>query len=203
MAQRFEHRGWAAQFDGRYGEGASERLLADLRQPCVSFAEVAVTFGVTRECVRQWHRTLMPDAPTGHARQRLCAQYQRRRRLFQDPLFRAFFRHAREQFAPGRVAPIPGKDGYRTRTVLIDKYPVALRDGQSIVRYRGAADFIYVRVDAGDFLFLPSTAIPATGLLLSSRALVGYHQYRNSFAALNDVRESGHQAFVTVESADA
>jgi hypothetical protein len=90
----------------------------------------------------------------------------------------------REQFPPGRVEPIPAKDGYRTRTVLIDKRRVALREGQSIVRYRGAADFIYVRVDASDFLFLPVTAIPATGLSLSSRSKAAFLAYRNSFAAL-------------------
>ena len=189
MTQRFAHAAWVAQFEGRYGDGAFDRLLADLRQPCVSFAAIAVHFGVTRECVRRWHLALMPDAPTGHARQRLCAQQQRRRRLFQDTLFRAFFRHARGQFPPGRVEPIPAKDGYRTRTVLIDKRAVALREGQSIVRYRGAADFIYVRVDAGDFLFLPAGAIPATGLPMSARALSGYDRYRNSFAALSQGEE--------------
>jgi hypothetical protein len=202
VAERFEQSGWVAQFEGRYGDGAFDRLLTDLRQPCVSFAEIAVAFGVTRECVRQWHRTLLPDAPTGHERQRLCAQHQRRRRLFQDPLFRAFFRHAREQFPPGRVEPIPAKDGYRTRTVLIDKRPVALREGQSIVRYRGAADFIYVRVDVSDFLFLPSSVIPATGLSMSPRALGGYDRYRNSFAALGGLRAIAADHLVAATGTD-
>jgi hypothetical protein len=175
---------WVAQFEGRYGDGAFERLLTDLRQPCLSFAEIAASFAVTRECVRRWHRTLLPDAPTGHERQRLCAQYHRRRRLFQDPLFRAFFRHARERFPPGRVEPIPAKDGYRTRTVRIDTRTVALREGQSMVRYRGAADFVYVRVGTDGFLFLPSGEFPAAGLSVSSRGLAAYDQYRNSFTAL-------------------
>ena len=200
MAQRIEQTGWVAQFEGRYGDGSSDRLLTDLRQPCVSFAEIAVAFGVTRECVRRWHRTLLPGAPSGHERQRLCAQQQRRRRLFQDPLFRAFFRHAREQFPPGRVEPIPAKDGYRTRTVLIDKRPVALREHQPIVRYRGGADFIYVRLDASDFLFVPSSEVPATGLSLSSRALDGYGRYRNSFSALSGSSEAESQAFVAADA---
>ena len=66
-------------FEDRYGRGAHARLLSLLQQPCVTFAEIADQFGVTRECVRQWHQRLLPDAPTGHERQRLCRQYQRKR----------------------------------------------------------------------------------------------------------------------------
>ena len=68
-------------FDDRYGLGAQERLLSMLRQPCHTFARIAEEFGVTRECVRQWHRRLLPDAPTGHERQRLCPQLPHRRHL--------------------------------------------------------------------------------------------------------------------------
>ena len=68
---------WQELFDGRYGAGALAELRGMLEQPCLTFAEIAVRFGVTRERVRQWHLELMPGAPRGHARQRLCAQRQR------------------------------------------------------------------------------------------------------------------------------
>jgi hypothetical protein len=189
VAAGFEQAGWITAFEGRYGAGSHARLLEALRQPCVTFADIAASFGVTRECVRQWHRALLPEAPTGHERQRLCAQYHRRRRLFRDPLFRAFFRHAREQFPPGRVEPIAGKDGYRTRTVLIDKRPVALRDCQTLVRHRGGAEFIYVQLQDTDFLFVPAELIPSNGLSISPAALRGYERYRNSFAAFVEAGE--------------
>ena len=42
-------------FEDRYGLGARDRLLSPLQQPCITFAEIADQFGVTRECVGQWH----------------------------------------------------------------------------------------------------------------------------------------------------
>src|SRR5262245_57949942 len=86
---------WLALFEDRYGASAYERLLEDLRRPCLTFAAIARRFGVTRERVRQWQQQLLPDAPRGHERKRLCALHQRRRRLLEDPLVRTFIRHAR------------------------------------------------------------------------------------------------------------
>src|SRR5436190_1120245 len=61
-------------FDERYGTGARARAVRLLSQPCVSFASIAGVFGVTRECVRLWQRTLVPEAPTGRELQRLCRE---------------------------------------------------------------------------------------------------------------------------------
>ncbi len=166
-------------FDDRYGAGAHQTLLAQLRQPCVTFAHIAGQFGVTRERVRQWHRDLLPEAPSGHARQRLCALHQQRRRLFHDPLFRRFFRDARAHLSPGRIEPIRSRQGYRTRTVLIDKRVVALRGGGGArLHYRGAAEFVYVPLDGSEFLFAPSGAAGDR------------RQFRNTFDALTRDKSS-------------
>ena len=168
-------------FEERYGTGSRERLIALLEQPCVTFATIALHFGVTRERVRQWHRELLPDAPTGHARQRLCALYQQRRRLLKDPLFRTFVRHVRSHFGPGAVQVIPSRNGYRTRIVQLDNHLVALRNAAPRTkgapepqrfRYRGAAEYVYVYLGPDTFLFLPALK------------LTDAHAFRNSFAAL-------------------
>ena len=39
---------------------------------------------MTREAVRLWHRALLPDAPTGHERQRLCRKRRQRQALLAD-----------------------------------------------------------------------------------------------------------------------
>ena len=51
---------WQTIFEDRYGADGLDRLLQVLRQPCVTFAAIAKQFGVTRECVRQWHLLLLP-----------------------------------------------------------------------------------------------------------------------------------------------
>ena len=61
----------------------------------ISFAEIATRYGVTRERVRQWHLQLLPGAPRGHQRRRLCIRQQQKRELLTDPVFRHFYRHAR------------------------------------------------------------------------------------------------------------
>jgi hypothetical protein len=96
---------WLAIFEERYGTGAYGRLIALFGQPCVTFASIADQFGVTRERVRQWHLVLMPGAPRGHERQRLCGLYQQKRRLLAEPLFRSFYQHARPHLEPGADRP--------------------------------------------------------------------------------------------------
>jgi hypothetical protein len=117
-----------AIFEDRYGQGAFERLLAWLEEPCVTFAEIANRFGVSRERVRQWHQQWQPEAPTGRVRQRLCAQRRRRQAMLSDSLVRAFLKHARTTLARGRIRPIPTRGGYRTRELMVDRHRVALRD---------------------------------------------------------------------------
>lgn len=176
-------------FDDRYGAGSYRTLLNLLNQPCVTFADIATRYGVTRERVRQWHRDLLPEAPSGHERQRLCALHQQRKRLFQDPLFRVFFSHARPHFTAGRIEPIRSRQGYRTRSVLIDKHLVALRDGDPR-RYRGSAEFVYVKLAHDQFVFGPAAAI-TDGAALAT--------FRNSFAALAFAKSS----FVATSTADS
>ena len=114
-------------FEDRYGVGAHARLVALLQQPCVTFAEIADRYGVTRECVRQWHQRLLPGAPTGHERQRLCRQYHRKRALMKDELFGGFYRRFRTQVPTRRLGLIPARDGFRRRAVRLDRHVVALR----------------------------------------------------------------------------
>ena len=47
---------WMNLFEDRYGTGSYQRLMGMFDRPCVTFAEIAGQFGVSRERVRQWHR---------------------------------------------------------------------------------------------------------------------------------------------------
>lgn len=178
-------------FEERYGAGSRARLIHLLEQPCVTFAAIAERFGVSRERVRQWHRALLPDAPTGHARQQLCALHLQRRRLFRDPLFRTFFRQARPHFGAGVVQPIHSRHGYRTRDVLIDGRLVALRDAAprpddaapARFRYRGTAAFLFISLGHDDFLFVPAAFLRSSETP-GTVALASLERFRNSFDAL-------------------
>jgi hypothetical protein len=181
-------------FDDRYGIGAQGRLLALLRQPCVTFASIARDFGVTRECVRQWHRRLLPDAPTGHERQRQCRLLQRRRTLLQDRLFAGFYRRIRTQVPGMKLTLIPSREGFRKRSVRLAGHLVALHADADAAAARvpgvpsGTADFVYVDLGASDFLFVPA-AVLATAA--SGGQPLGDAQaspYRNTFAALTAAR---------------
>ena len=185
---------WLSLFEDRYGAGSHQQLMALLGQPCVTFAEVANRFGVTRERVRQWHRRLMPDAPRGHQRQRLCRLHRQKRRLLEDPLFRSFYQHVRPHLPPGRIELLRSRDGFRTRTVRLDDRAVAIRraglspggDGTAayrLHRYRGPAEFIYYHLAAADYLFLPKSALPAEGALFFDVPASAYRPFKNTFAA--------------------
>lgn len=187
-----------AIFEDRYGAGSYERLLAWLQQPCVTFAEIASRLHVTRERVRQWHQLLLPDAPSGRERRRQCGVYRQKKRLLGDPLFAAFYRHARQHVEGGRIAPVRSKVGYRTRVARVDGHLLAIReagssnprgaDSSSVVyrlaRYRGRADFIYVKLGAQDFLVMPATALPLHGATFADGRGERYQQFKNTFDAL-------------------
>jgi len=177
-----------AIFDDRYGEGAFDRLLKLLGQPCLSFAAIGDQFGVTRERVRQWQQEWFPDTPTGLQRRRLCASYREKRRLLLDPLFREFHRHARCSFGAERIHPVRSRRGYRTREVRIDDVVIALRDATApSLRYRGRADFIYFRLPGGEFLFV------------AAGAPVSANHPRNTFAALDAPVAAAGDAFTVKE----
>ena len=182
-------------FDDRYGVGSQERLIALLGQPCVTFAEIADQYGVTRECVRQWHQRLLPEAPTGHERQRLCRLYQRKRELFKDDLFAGFYRRFRAQVPARRLALIPARDGFRRRAVRLDRHMIALKRARSsavletgasyrLVNGIGGADFVYYELNATDYLFLPRTALDASAATFVDVEGAMYRQFKNTFGAL-------------------
>jgi len=189
---------WIALFEDRYGSGAYRRVIELLRQPCVTFAAIAKGFDVTRERVRQWHLQILPDAPRGHERQRLCGLYQQKRRLLGDPLFRAFYLHARPHLDAGRIELIKASDGYRTRSVRIERRAIAIRDASrsatiregsdvrayALARYRGSADFVYYRLTASDYLLVPRTELPPGGTTFSDRPASRFYVYKNTFDAL-------------------
>jgi hypothetical protein len=182
-------------FEDRYGAGAQQRLLVMLQQPCVTFAEIADQFGVTRECVRQWHQRLLPDAPTGHERQRLCRQYQRKRELFKDELFAGFYRRFRAQVPSRRIGLIPARDGFRRRAVRLDRHVIALKRARAsaapssgaayrLVNGVGDADFVYYELNERDYLFLPRPVLSEGSATFVDTAGASFHQFKNTFGAL-------------------
>ena len=167
-----------AAFDERYGAGAHERLLELLRRPCVTFAGIATRYGVSRERVRQWHQDLLPQSPAGRQRRRACAQFQQKRRLFENGLFRTFVRHVRAQLGDGRVSLIQTRHGFRSSTVRLGAVTIALRDGDT-GRYRGDAAFVFIRLGDDEFVFVPAAAV---------RGGARRTEFRNTFAALPALR---------------
>jgi hypothetical protein len=192
------HRVWRDLFEDRYGAGSAERLMAMLERPCVTFARIGAEFGVTRECVRQWHQRLLPDAPRGHERQQLCREHQLKRRLLQDDLFVGFYRRLRSSVPGQRVTLIPSRAGYRKRTVRIDGHTVALRrarrqkfpsrDSGGIVYWLAAgepdADFVYYELAGGEFLLVPRQILQARPATFVDTGYSTYQRFKNTLAAL-------------------
>jgi hypothetical protein len=142
--------------------------LTSLARACYKPEE----FGVTRECVRQWHRRLLPDAPTGHERQRQCRQLRHRRRLSKDPLIIGCHRRLRVQLPDARVALVPSHDGYRSRSVRVNnclvgltpaswQQPAHAEAGFVLTYATWAVDYEYCELGDADFLFLPRDALHA------------------------------------------
>jgi hypothetical protein len=192
-------------FDDRYGPGALRRLTTMLEQPCATFAAIADQFGVSRERVRQWHIKFCPGAPRGHQRQRLCALQRSKRDMLRQPLFRTFYRHARAHFEPRRFELIACRDGFLGRSVRLDGYVVAIRAAS--VKHRGGAvstyalrggaptvDFLYFRVSEEEFLFVPRSAIPPTGVSYRPGVTWVLEPFRNTFAAALSRKDFDRQA---------
>ena len=188
-------REWRALFDDRYGDGSAERLKSMLEQPCITFARIAAEFGVTRECVRQWHQRLCPDAPRGHQRQQLCREHQMKRRLLEDALFLRFYRRIRSSVPQQRVTLIPSRDGFRKRTVRIDGRTIALRRARRASRsstgrvYTLAsggpgADFLYYELSAEEYLLVPREYLPAGPVMFVDTEGSTYQRFKNTVAAL-------------------
>lgn len=191
------HERWLQIFEDRYGPGAHQRLMALLDQPCVSFADIALQFGVTRERVRQWHLKLRPDAPRGHARKRLCASHRKKRELFEDTLFRSFYRHARPHLTPGQLTLVRTRDGYAHRLVRLEAWTVALKRARRhsesaaggkpayvLVNSQRRVDYIYYWLSEDDYLLLPKTALPGERTTFLDTRLSKYQRFRNTFEAM-------------------
>ena len=194
---------WLRIFDDRYGDGAHTRLLALLDQPCVTYAGIAVQFGVTRERVRQWHLELRPDAPRGHARKRLCLAHRQKRKLLDDPLFRAFYQHARPQIGAGRIALIRTRGGFTRRAVRLDGWMVAIKHARwqadagrkrayILINSHQAVDYIYYRLAADDYLLVPKAALPADRTTFLDTPVSKYQRFRNTFSAIPEARPRKH-----------
>jgi hypothetical protein len=188
---------WLTIFEDRYGPGSYERLLASFNRPCVTYAEIAERYGVTRERVRQWHLQLLPGAPRGHQRKRLCLVYNQKRRLLEDPLFRSFYQHARPHFPPGGIELIPTRDGFRRRMVRLAGSTVAIktarrqsaasgpgRPAYTLTNCSRPVDFVYFRLTPDDYLLLPKAAIAERTTFLDS-PLSKYQRFKNTFGAFN------------------
>jgi hypothetical protein len=168
-------------------------------QPCVTFAAIAERFGVTRERARQWQLKFCPGAPRGHARQRLCAIQQEKRKLLADPLFRSFYRRARPHFRIGDIALIRGRDGFRKRAVRLDGRVIAIKQARpmplgkrsgarsyTLTSAVGPVDGIYYQLTGSDYLVVPGTLIPRAGTTFRDTVTSRFHLYRNTFAAVRD-----------------
>ena len=187
-----------AAFDDRYGRDAHARLLERLARPCVSFAEIAGEFGVSRERVRQWRLLWAPQAPTGLERRRRCLATRRRRQLLAHPSFRSFYEEVRRHVPAHRLGLVASQSGFRKRIVRIDDRIAVLTAGRPLAR--GAAGqpptyalppvpahaaFVYVQLGAGDYLFVPASALPARGTTFVDTPASKYQRFRRTFAAID------------------
>jgi transposase-like protein len=187
-----------AAFDDRYGRDAHARLLARLARPCVSFAAIAVEFGVSRERVRQWRQQWAPEAPTGLERRRQCLATRRRRQLLAHPSFRSFYQEVRRHVPAHRLGLIAAQSGFRKRVVRIDDRVAVLTTGRPLVRSAHGqpptyalppvpahAAFVYVQLGEGDYLFVPAQALPARGTTFVDTPASKYQRVRRTFAAID------------------
>lgn len=190
-----------AAFDDRYGRDAHARLLAQLAKPCVSFADIATAFGVSRERVRQWRLQWAPDAPTGLERRRQCLATRRRRELLEHASFRSFYQEVRRQVSARRLRLVSAQSGYRKRVVRLDNRVAVLTTGRPVTRTAHGqpgqppayalppvpshAAFVYVQLGAGDYLFVPAASLPPRGTTFVDTPSSKYQRYRRTFAALD------------------
>lgn len=182
-------------FEERYGPGTLEELTRLFARPCVTYAEIAKRFGVTRERVRQWHLSLAPDSPRGHERRRLCQSQQQRRRLLDDPVYRAFVRAARTQYPNASVQPVPSKTGLLKRIVRFGSSTIALkragtarpRRGErhtmsySLTGSRAKVDFLFFQLPGDAYVLLPAELMPPSGTTFLDSTGSRYYAFKNVF----------------------
>ena len=187
-----------ASFDDRYGIGAYARLLDHLARPCISFADIAAEFGVSRERVRQWRQQWAPEAATGLERRRQCLATRRRKQLLDHPAFRAFYQEVRRALPAERLGLIASQAGFRKRVVRIDDRVAVLTTARALTRSVGDqppsyalppvpahAAFVYVQLGEGDYLFVPAAALPVRGTTFVDTPSSKYQRFRRTFAAVD------------------
>jgi hypothetical protein len=190
------HEAWAAGFEARYGAGEFARLKELLVNPGYSFSRIATRYGVTRERVRQWHRLLMPDAPTGRQRRRLWQRERNRRDLFSDTLFRTFYQHARQHWPAEAIRPIQTVHGFSRVRALVNQRLIALRRATPRWTKERAAQvfrittplppirYVYVLLPDDTFFVLPCAILPRGGTAFRDTDASKYARYRNTFEAM-------------------
>jgi hypothetical protein len=201
---------WEKLFDDRYGEGAFRRLAGMLDQPCLTFATIAAEFSVTRERVRQWHRDLHPDAPGGHERTRRCVMRQRRRAVVLDPLFRAFYRHARAHYRPEQFSLVPTRAAFVRRVVVLDGHRIVIREARAnthdsaflIYGCARPASFVYYQLTTEEFLLLPRSAVPARAAVYRPGETPALDRYHNTFAAVLSRDRASRQGAAQIGQSD-
>lgn len=179
-------------FDERYGVGAFDTLTRLFAQPCLTYVRIAAWFGVTRERVRQWHRTFAPDSPSGHARRRLCQELQQRRRLASEPAVLAFMRTARLHAPHETLRPVRTRKGYRKHQVRMGRWTVvvrrarllgartsAARPAYALTGSRMRADFFYYQLPEGGFLFVPAGQVGTRGTTFLDTPTSKFGVYKN------------------------
>jgi transposase-like protein len=185
-------------FDDRYGRDAHARLLARLARPGVSFAAIAVEFGVSRERVRQWRQQWAPEAPTGLERRRQRLAARRRRQLLEHPSFRSFYQEVRRHVPARRLGLVAARSGFRKRIVRIDDRIAVLTMARPLTRLADGhpptyalppvppqAAFVYVQLGERDYLFVPARALPARGTTFVDTPTSKYQRFRRTFAAID------------------
>ena len=191
--------GWWPLFEDRYGVGSHDRLMALFGQPCVTFADIASRFGVSRgarppvarataarRAARPSTPAAVPDLPAEAPPARGSA--------VSDVLS-----PRSTALSPGRIQLLHARDGFRTRAVRLDDRAVAITrarrsprdDGAAayhLHRYRGPADFIYYHLADADYLFLPKSVLPVQGALFFDVPASAYQPFKNTFEAFTTTR---------------
>ncbi len=196
------------RFDSKYGKGSYEKLLELPKQSCVSYQQAAQEIGVSRERARQLHDKIYPErAKTGHQRKHVCAIARYKKELFEEKLFRKFYRAARRYFSPESIEPVPRQSGgkFSKRIVKLNGKTVLLRQ---IIRTRSVektlksrhhiyrlwqtprdTDYQFYHISGADFLFMPSTASPHKMTSFTDIERSKYHRFKNNFDALKEEPE--------------
>ncbi len=196
---------WARNFDRWRGEGAYQKLLGMFENPCITYADIADEFYVTRALVEYWHNRVYPNAEF-RERQKTCTIKNRRQELFRNEDFRAFYRAARRRFPRESIEFIqrsrrfsPRAVNLKSKKVLIRKatkrpYAQSTQKGKTYRHGHGRtytlhspyedSDYVFYRLRGPNFLFMPPDVLPPKATLFVDSETSKYHKFRNNFDVL-------------------